>query len=73
VELSLTRPPRHRRYIGRRTLILLRPIYRYSYPRDAYVLRGVGRRLGPVLAVDRRFTRDDPPDGVERRSARRAV
>jgi hypothetical protein len=67
------RPPRHRRYIGRRTLMVLRPLYRYSYPRDAYVLRGVGRRFGPVLAVDRRFTRADPPGGVERRGERRTV
>jgi hypothetical protein len=69
----VTRAPRHRRYIGRRTLIVLRPIYRYSYPRDAYVLRGFGRRFGPVLAVDRRFTRDEPPGGVERRDTHRAV
>jgi hypothetical protein len=69
----MTRAPRHRRYIGRRTLVVLRPIYRYSYPRDAYVLRAVGRRFGPVLAVDRRFTRDDPPGGLERRGAHQGV
>lgn len=69
----MPRSPRHRRYIGRRTLLFLRPFYRYSYARDAYVLRIVGRRMGPVLAVDRRFTRIDPPGGVERRNQRRTV
>lgn len=38
---------------------------RYSSSRDAYVLRGVGRRMGPVLRPDRR--RSQPFDGVERR------
>jgi len=30
-------------------LRLLRPVFRYSYNIDAYVLRGFGRRAGPVL------------------------
>jgi hypothetical protein len=32
----------------------LRPLFRYSESRNAYVLRAVGRSLGPVLRVDRR-------------------
>jgi hypothetical protein len=28
---------------------MLRPFLRYSASRDAYVLRGVGNRVGPVL------------------------
>jgi hypothetical protein len=30
-------------------LILLKPLFRHSYSRDAYVLRVVGNRIGPVL------------------------
>ncbi len=41
---------------------------RYSAARDAYVLRGVGRRVGPVLRLDRR--RRQRFDGVERRGTR---
>jgi hypothetical protein len=43
--------PRH--YVPRWALIALRPVLRYSYGRDAYILRGVGGRFGPVL-VERR-------------------
>jgi hypothetical protein len=45
----------------------MRPVLRYSAPRDAYVLRGVGSRRGPVLRIDRRSPR--PFDGVDRRRA----
>jgi hypothetical protein len=45
---------RPRRYVARHWLLLLRPLFRYSEVRDAYVLRAVGRSLGPVLRVDRR-------------------
>jgi len=31
------------------TIRRLRPLLRYSAGRDAYVLRGIGRRVGPVL------------------------
>jgi hypothetical protein len=30
-------------------LIALKPFFRHSYSRDAYVLRLVGNRFGPVL------------------------
>jgi hypothetical protein len=43
----------------------MRPLIRYSAMRDAYVLRGVGRHVGPVLRLDRR--RQQHFDGVERR------
>ena len=42
-------PPRPRRPVSRWVLILLWPVVRYSSSRDAYVLRLVGRRFGPVL------------------------
>jgi hypothetical protein len=45
---------RPRRYVARPWLVLMRPFTRYSGTRDAYVLRLVGRRMGPVLRVDRR-------------------
>ena len=41
------RRPRH--YVGWQTFRLIRPALRYSASRDAYVLRGVGGRHGPVL------------------------
>jgi hypothetical protein len=43
--------PRPRRAISPTTLALLRPLLRYSGTRQAYVLRVVGRRVGPVLRV----------------------
>ena len=42
-------------------------VARYSPSRRAYVLRGVGRHMGPVLRVDRRPPHSPPFDGVERR------
>jgi hypothetical protein len=43
------RAPRPRRYIHPAALKLLSPLFRQSMTRDAYVLRLVGNRLGPVL------------------------
>jgi hypothetical protein len=43
--------PRPRHEVSRRQLKLLRPFFRYSRVRDAYVLRLVGRRRGPVLRL----------------------
>ena len=43
------RKPRLRREVSKPTLTLLRPFFRYSLSRDAYVLRGAGNRIGPVL------------------------
>jgi hypothetical protein len=45
--------PRTRHELTRRQLKLLRPFFRYSRVRDAYVLRLVGRRRGPVLRLKR--------------------
>jgi hypothetical protein len=41
--------PRKRTQVSRLTLFLLWPLFRYSFHRDAYVLRAVGERFGPVL------------------------
>jgi hypothetical protein len=56
---------RPRRYVARHWLLLARALFRYSAVRDAYVLRGIGRRVGPVLREDRR--RGQSFEGVERR------
>jgi hypothetical protein len=42
---------RDRKRIKPTTLVVLRPLFRYSAGRDAYVLRIVGNRFGPVLEV----------------------
>jgi hypothetical protein len=49
-----------------------RPVLRYSQPRDAYVLRVVGRKWGPVLRTDRRRPRRIG-EGPERRSHARVA
>ncbi|MFL5844488.1 MAG: hypothetical protein ACJ762_07325 [Solirubrobacteraceae bacterium] len=47
--MALNRTPRVRRTVSGRLLTLLTPVFRYSVTRDAYVLRVIGRRRGPVL------------------------
>jgi hypothetical protein len=64
---------RKRRYVSRHWFNFLSPLLRYSYSCDAYILRGVGRRVGPVLRPERRRRPDSPSDGVERRAERLAV
>jgi hypothetical protein len=41
--------PRRRREVPDWTIVLLRPVLRYSASREAFVLRGLGNRMGPVL------------------------
>jgi len=45
---------RTRRYVGRQWILFLRPFLRFSITRNAFILRGVGVRMGPVLRVERR-------------------
>ncbi len=47
--------------------MLLTPVFGYNYSRDAYILRGVGRRVGPVLRPDRRVRREQPVEGIDQR------
>jgi hypothetical protein len=49
---------RPRRQVRGAWIVLLSPVMRYSIAREAYVLRGVGRRFGPVL------TRRPPPEAL---------
>jgi len=48
---------RPRRYVSKRWLLLLRPLFGYNFTRDAYVMRGVGLHFGPVLREERRANR----------------
>ena len=41
--------PRRRREVSPWVIALLRPAFAYNQHRRAYVLRGIGNRLGPVL------------------------
>jgi hypothetical protein len=76
---------RPRRYVGRHWLTLLAPAFSYNHSRDAYVMRGIGRHLGPVLRADRRASGEadrriwseqhleglDPGERLDRRRGRR--
>lgn len=47
---------------------MLRPVFRYSATRDAFVLRAVGNSRGPVLRLDRRGRRQGAFKGIDRRT-----
>jgi hypothetical protein len=49
---------RPRRYVARHWLVLASPLFTYNFSRDAYVLRAIGKRVGPVLREDRRTHRE---------------
>ena len=52
--------PRPRREVSPALLAALSPLFRHSVARDAYVLRGIGSKRGPVLVPRaERFARDD--------------
>lgn len=51
---------RARRQLSTPTFMLMRPVMRYSYTRDAYVLRGVGNRWGPVVKRPERAASEAP-------------
>jgi hypothetical protein len=56
--------PRPRRRVSSTTLRLLRPLYRFSAARDAYVLRFAGGQFGPVF-VDKLVAPAEPrPEGA---------
>ncbi|MQA75809.1 MAG: hypothetical protein GEU88_15990 [Solirubrobacterales bacterium] len=50
--------PRPRHVVSPAVIRLTRPLFRYSYGRDAYVLRMIGNHFGPVL----RRREPDPRD-----------
>lgn len=43
--------PRPRREIAAPTALLVRPFFRFSHSRHAFILRGIGHRAGPVLVI----------------------
>jgi len=45
------RQKRERRHISEARLKWLSPLVRYSYSREAFILRGVGEHIGPVYRV----------------------
>jgi hypothetical protein len=59
---------RPRRYVSPHWLRLFGPLLRYSGSRDAYVLRAVGNRMGPVLRQDRRQMQRRRLQGPDRRA-----
>ena len=63
----MVRAQRPRHYVSGMTLMLVRPLFRYSLSRDAYVLRLIGNSSGPVLRRERRHRQRDFA-GPERRS-----
>lgn len=50
----MVRAQRPRHYVSGITLVLMRPLFRYSVSRDAYVLRLIGNSSGAVLRRERR-------------------
>jgi hypothetical protein len=50
----MVRAQRPRHYVSGITLALMRPLFRYSVSRDAYVLHLIGNSSGPVLRRERR-------------------
>ena len=67
MEMRTARRPR--RYVSRQWMKLLAPVLRYSSTRDAYVLRGIGSHIGPVLRQDRREMQRRRLQGPDRRRA----
>jgi hypothetical protein len=64
---------RPRRYLPRHWLLLLKPLFRYSTSRRAYVLRLVGEKTGPVLRPDRRAKRQPRVNARDRRGRARTI
>jgi len=64
---SHRRPKRPRREVSSATLRLLRPFFRRCWTRDAWILRVVGNRRGPVLVPKGRIpnVEDDLPERCE--------
>lgn len=55
----MVRAQRPRHYVPGLILFLVRPLFRYSSTRDAYVVRLIGRSTGPVLRRERRHVQRD--------------
>jgi hypothetical protein len=65
----MVRAQRPRHYVSRATLALVRPLFRYSLSRDAYVMRLIGNTRGPVLRRERRHLEREYAGGERRHMA----
>jgi hypothetical protein len=65
--------PRPRHYVSPRRLAICRPLLAFDEWRGAYVLRGLGHRLGPVLREDRRSGHGILYEGPDRRAGDRTA
>jgi hypothetical protein len=65
----MVRAQRPRHYVSRPALALVRPLFRYSLSRDAYVMRVIGNSRGPVLRRERRNTEREHAGPERRRMA----
>lgn len=54
--------PRPRHHINPVAFALMRPVLRFSYTREAYVLRVVGNHRGPVFVRRRPAEHEAPAD-----------
>ena len=50
--MARSKEPRKRKIVSPRAVTVLRPFLRFSKGRNAWVLRGVGNRYGPVLVEE---------------------
>jgi hypothetical protein len=57
---------RKRHHVRPLLITLLKPVMRYSYSRDAYVLRAIGQEHGPVLKARTAATARQPQDSGPR-------
>lgn len=57
--------PRRRHHVHPVVLALLRPALRYSYTREAYVLRGIGNHRGPVFSEVAEPAADEQPSSAD--------
>jgi hypothetical protein len=74
---AIARTPRPRRQVRPATLRIARLVgFRFDEGRDAYVMRVVGRRFGPVLRAepyDNAAQSMDWPEQMQERESRRAA
>ncbi len=71
--MARVREPRERRVVSSRTIALLSPFFRRSEGRQAWVLRLIGGRVGPVLVSEHDQLTVKGPEGWQAPPVRREV
>ena len=71
--MARVREPRERRVVSSRTIALLSPYFRRSEGRQAWVLRLIGGRVGPVLVSEHDQLTVKGPEGWQAPPVRREV